>query len=229
VHRRVIAVAIGFVLFVIACAKAYGNSICYGNSARGSLENGEQLPFQGENFSGYSRIGHLLGRTYVHSEVKSIVLDAYSALALSDPEKRWMYAETGFQDGGRFKPHKTHQHGLSVDFMVPVLDENDRSSYLPITLLNNLGYGIEFDGSGRYGEYRIDYEAMAAHLNALHQSALKQGYDLDRVIFDLDLQKQLFATKLGARLQHKLRFSLKPAWVRHDEHYHVDFDIPCVN
>lgn len=72
-HRRFIAVAIGFVLFVIACAKAYGNSICYGNSARGSLENGEQLPFQGENFSGYSRIGHLLGRTYVHSEVKSIV------------------------------------------------------------------------------------------------------------------------------------------------------------
>jgi penicillin-insensitive murein DD-endopeptidase len=33
----------------------------------------------------------------------------------------------------------------------------------------------------------------------------------------------LWATPTGATLKKKLPFMQKPAWVRHDEHYHVDF------
>jgi penicillin-insensitive murein endopeptidase len=41
------------------------------------------------------------------------------------------------------------------------------------------------------------------------------------------LQKHLFATAEGAQLKNLLTFSTKQAWVKHDEHYHVDFDVPC--
>ena len=40
------------------------------------------------------------------------------------------------------------------------------------------------------------------------------------------LRFKLFATPRGAYLQQHLHFMARPAWVRHDEHYHVDFR-PC--
>jgi hypothetical protein len=38
---------------------------------------------------------------------------------------------------------------------------------------------------------------------------------------------KLFATQRGAYLQQHLNFMKGKPWVRHDEHYHVDFAIPC--
>jgi len=37
----------------------------------------------------------------------------------------------------------------------------------------------------------------------------------------------LFQTEYGKKLKGKLKFNPKQAWVRHDEHIHVDFAIPC--
>jgi hypothetical protein len=37
----------------------------------------------------------MLGRTYVHSTVYSIILDAYQALELSAANKHFVYGETG--------------------------------------------------------------------------------------------------------------------------------------
>ena len=86
------------------------------------------------------------------------------ALSPTDqPNKLFKYAETGFEAGGKFKPHKTHQNGLSVDFMVPVVNASGESVHLPTHPFNRFGYDIEFDKDGRLDEWRIDYEAMAAH------------------------------------------------------------------
>ena len=137
------------------------------------------------------------------------------------------YAETGFEDGGQFKPHKTHRNGLSVDFMTPVIDGSSISVHLPTHPFNKFGYNIEFDESGWYGEYRIDYEALSAHIVALDKSAKRKGYKLSRVIFDPKLQPHLLKTKYGEYLAKNINFSKKRSWVRHDEHYHVDFEIPC--
>lgn len=41
------------------------------------------------------------------------------------------------------------------------------------------------------------------------------------------LPTNLFKTKYGQYLRDNIQFSKKRAWVRHDEHYHVDFSIPC--
>ncbi|MDX1488081.1 MAG: hypothetical protein R3268_07770, partial [Acidiferrobacterales bacterium] len=56
---------------------------------------------------------------------------------------------------------------------------------------------------------------------------LAHGAELWRVIFDPKLQPYLMRTKYGEYLRKHVRFSKKQSWVRHDEHYHVDFDVPC--
>lgn len=203
------------------------NSICYGTTSLGSLKNGVQLPQEGINYEGYSSIARLAGRTYVHSSVKKIIISSYKALEKEQPTKVYKYAETGFKEGGRFKPHKTHRNGLSVDFMTPVVNSKGKSVHLSTHPLNRFGYDIEFDKNDRYEDLKIDYEALAVHIVELHKASKSLGYDLWRVIFDPNLQPKLFKTKYGNYLKRNVRFSTKPSWVRHDEHYHVDFAIPC--
>ena len=55
--------------------------------------------------------------------------------------------------------------------MTPVVNRENQSVHLPTHPLNKLGYNIEFNGRGEYQHYRIDDEAMAAHIVALHQQA----------------------------------------------------------
>jgi penicillin-insensitive murein endopeptidase len=217
-----------FILFLAANIQASDMaSTCYGTTSNGRLVNGVSLPLNGDNFRSYSSIGNILGRTYLHSEAKNVVMSAFKTLEETDPGKVFQYGETGLENGGIFKPHKTHQNGLSVDFMVPVIDETGVSTYLPTKLFNKFGYGIEFDDAGAYKTLNIDFEAIASHLVALDNEAEKAGISIWRVIFDPQLQRHLFQTSNGAYLQKNITFSKKPSWVRHDEHYHVDFRVEC--
>lgn len=217
-------ILIACVLSNVVLAK---ESTCYGTTSKGRLDNGIALPSSGPNYVGYSTIARLAGRTYVHTQVADIIVNAYKALEIEQPNKVFKYAETGFEEGGQFKPHKTHRNGLSVDFMTPVVNESGQSDHLPTYPLNKFGYDIEFDSNGKYDEYIIDYIALAAHIVALHKEAVTQGVDLWRVIFDPKLQPELFKTSYGPYLKKHIQFSKKRSWVRHDEHYHVDFVIPC--
>lgn len=202
-------------------------SVCYGTTSEGALEHGVKLPAKGRNFVGYSFVARAAGRTYVHSDVRDIVVAAYAYLEQEQPEKVYKYAETGLKQGGEFKPHKTHRNGLSVDFMTPVIDDQHRSVHLPTHPLNKFGYNIEFDHQNQFDGLRIDFEALAAHLVALDKHAKQAGATLWRVIFAPELQPELLATQYGDYLKQNLSFSTKRSWVRHDEHYHVDFAIPC--
>ena len=202
-------------------------SICYGTTSAGSLENGWKLPSSGANFSAYSQIGRILGRTYVHSTVYAVIVEAYSEAEKSRPGTVFVYGETGKEGGGDFDPHKTHRNGLSADFMVPVLNENGDSVALPTSVWNKWGYDHEFDTSGKLGVIRIDFEALAEHIYQLHRAAQNNGVDIWRVILDPDLQPHLRGSNRWPYLEEHVKFSTKRSWVRHDEHYHVDFDLPC--
>lgn len=201
-------------------------SVCYGTPSKGSLAGGVKLPSRGDNFKSYSVLGDALGRTYVHGKVRDAVVLAYAKLNSAMPLARLMHGETGLINGGQFRPHKTHQNGLSVDFMVPVR-LSGKPAWLPASAMNRYGYDLEFDSRGRYKKYEIDFEAMAAHLYFLVEAAQEAGISVRRVIFDPALQPALLSTPYGKRLKGKLRFSKKRAWVRHDEHYHVDFNLRC--
>jgi penicillin-insensitive murein endopeptidase len=219
--------AILLIFSAVAKPAPAAESVCYGTTAKGRLENGVPLPLSGKNFTAYSRILAGVGRTYVHSRVRSVVVDAYAALEKTHPAKRFVYGETGWSVGGRIKPHKTHQNGLSVDFMVPVVDAEGRSIPLPAGPFNKYGYRIEFDAKGCTEDHCIDFEALGAHLKALHMAAAKEGIGIWRVIFDPRLQPLLYRTKAGPYLEAHIFIPQKRSWVRHDEHYHVDFKVKC--
>jgi penicillin-insensitive murein DD-endopeptidase len=219
--------AIVFLIFAALPGTPAQASTCYGTVGNGRLDRAVQLPAQGPNFLAYSRVGVQLGRTYVHSTVRDIVLDAYSKLERAAPGKTFVYGETGLAHGGPMRPHRTHQAGLSVDFMVPVIDGECRSVPLPSTPLNKFGYGLEFDKSGSIPGLRIDFDAMAEHLHHLALAAQQRGVTLELVIFDQLLLRKLLSTRRGGELRTTIPFMRGRPWIRHDEHYHVDFGISC--
>lgn len=195
-----------------------------GTVSNGSLEYGKRLPTSGRNFVAYSRIGALLGRNSVHSSVRDVVVDAYAALERSVPGWTFTYGETGWPSGGRLRPHRSHQNGMSVDFMVPLRDiASGEPVRFPSSIVNKLGYGLEFDEVGASAEYRIDFEVIARHLVALDGAAKRHGLTIAKVILAPEYLPLLWATETGAALRKRLPFMEKAAWIRHDEHYHVDF------
>lgn len=215
------------VLFSVGTNAQQKASICHGETANGSLEYAWKLPASGKNYEAYSSLGVMAGRTYVHSKVFEVVVGAYSILETEIPGKIFVYGETGLKEGGRFRPHKTHQNGLSVDFFVPALNSDGKSVALPIGAFNKLGYDIEFNDQAKFEDYTIDFEAMAKHIRAIKRSADQLGVGIRVVIFDNGFQKKLMATPTGKTLPSTLTFSTKKPWVRHDEHYHIDFLVPC--
>lgn len=224
-----------FLIFLFAAFSFGGNDMLIqfedsepsksvGSPAVGGLKHGKRLPTTGPNFETYSRLGSALGRTTLNDRVRKVVLTAYESLAETHPEHRWIYAETGWPSGGSFYPHKTHQNGMSVDFHVPVL-VHDKPDILSAWPWDGFGYLHEFDEQGEMPAQfmKIDYEAMGAHLLALDKAAKANKLKISRVIFAPELQKQLRKTKSGKRALGRMAFSKKKSWVRHDEHYHVDF------
>jgi penicillin-insensitive murein endopeptidase len=214
---------------LMLCMPSLANaSTCYGTVGNGRLSDGVQLPPRGDNFVAYSSLGVELGRTYVHHLVRRAVLDAYANVEKTMPDKTYVYGESGFAHGGQIRPHRTHQAGLSVDFMVPVLNDANRSVSLPSTPSNEFGYGLEFDDQGRVPGFRIDFEAMAEHLYQISVAAHQHGIAIERVIFDRGLlDKLLSSTQRGAELRRTIPFMQERPWIQHDEHYHIDFRIAC--
>ena len=204
-------------------------STTHGTPTRGSVDASKRLPTSGPNFVAYSRLGALLGRNSVHSAVRATMLDAYAELAITNPDVRWVYGETGWPRGGRFRPHQTHQNGLSVDFMVPVRSAVGRSERLPTWPWRRFGYALDFDSTGRgrggAAGLTIDFAAIAAHLATLADVAPARGLAVDVVIFAPELERRVLATPEASRFRGRIRFSRRPPWVRHDEHYHVNFRI----
>jgi penicillin-insensitive murein endopeptidase len=198
-------------------------SSSYGTTSDGRLERGKRLPSSGPNFHAYSRLGALLGRNAVHSTVRDVVLAAYDSLARIRPGVEFVYGETGWPSGGPFPPHRTHENGTSVDLFVPVLAADGTPAVLPIRPWNKFGYSIEFDAQGRWQGYRIDFETLAMHLLVLESEARRHGARIDRVILAPEFKDELEASAAGRRALATLPWMKGRPWVRHDEHYHVDF------
>ncbi len=201
------------------------NSQSLGTVKNGNLVYGKRLPSKGINFITCSRLRSLLVRNSVKNLVRETVLESYDSVYKAMPEITFVYGETSWPNGGRLWPHKTHENGLSVDFFVPLRNKKGESVVFPTSIFNKFGYGVEFDSLGRSNELIIDFEAMALHLYNLERTAKKHGLGINVVIFDNQLQTLLFKTKYGEKIKDYMKFSTLKPWVRHDQHYHVDFAI----
>lgn len=198
-------------------------SVSVGRKGAGWLEHGKRLPTAGSNFRAYSRLGALLGRNSVHEDVRAAILAAYDELEVTQPRVRFIYGETGWPSGGQFRPHRTHQNGLSADFMVPVRRADGTPSAIPTTPWRKFGYALEFDAAGHSGNLQIDFAAMAAHLEALDRAARPHGLAIELVILAPEYQRQLAEAPRGRTLVRRMPWMTSKPWVRHDDHYHVDF------
>lgn len=226
-RRTAIQLGLGLMAWGFAgrAAAIKEEAFSFGDGRCGKLQGGVPLPCRGANFESFAQTACTLGRNYLHPLVRDTVFDAYRALAVSHPTRAWQYGETGKAQGGALWPHKTHQNGLAVDFFVPVVDGAGRPAKLPISLFNKLGYGLEFRRDGRLGELRIDFRAIAAHLLVLDAAGREREVRIERVILTLDFHRALFEQAPELR-RLAAKFMQREAWVRHDEHYHVDFGIP---
>lgn len=216
-------------LWALCCSLAVAAapaSQCYGTTSRGRLADGVALDGAGYARP-YSPLAVAWGRTAVHSSVAAVVAAAYRQLSQRLPEVQYVYGESGWPTGGPFPPHRTHQNGLSVDFFVPVRNRAGASVPLPTPALKRFGYDIEFNRQARYGDLQIDFPALAEHLYELDRAARAEGIGIAQVIFDPAFLPRLYATPRGPYLRQHLHFMPRQAWVRHDEHYHVDFRVQC--
>lgn len=202
-------------------------SACFGNPRNGRLENAKQLPAWGENYRSYSYALWLLGRASMHGDVRDVITAAYADVAASRPDLRFVYGEAAWPWGGRLWPHKTHRNGLSVDFFVPVRNASGGVSELTTQVYNRWGYDARFDNSGKDGGLAIDFDAVAAHLAALVKAARDRGVGISVVILENELRQILLSDAARSAALAGINFSEKRAWVRHDNHYHIDFDVPC--
>lgn len=131
----------------------------------------------------------------------------------------------GFKEGGKFYPHRTHQNGLSADFITPVFELKNNQKIrrqLPTNALQLWGYRVRLDQDGKYQQYEIDTDALIAHLSALDQAGKKHRSRIKRVILDPQLVVKLKQNPNFHKARH-LNFMQTKAWFPHDGHYHVDF------
>lgn len=207
-----------------------GESLSVGDYNKGSLQNGYLLPRTGKNFQCYSWISYyLLGREYTNSRVYRTVLAAYQAMEERCPGRTFIYMESARRKGGRPFPHRTHQNGLSIDFMSPLV-WHDRPKYY-----NGLGlfrYLLNFDATGKStlnSAVTIDFEVLATHLLLLEKHARKNGLIISKIILKIELKDELFATESGKKLKASGIYfaqNLTPVLNEaHDDHYHVDFKL----
>jgi penicillin-insensitive murein endopeptidase len=206
-------------------ASGQSESISLGTPAHGSLQGGVSLPAEGDGFVSYSRLGQWLGRQYVNSRVRDTLLAAFAALHAAQPDRQFVVGETGLRNGGRFRPHRSHQNGLSVDVFMPVWNASGQRLLMPTHPWLKFGYSMEFDAQGRAAELVIDFKSLAELLAELKHQAPKYGMAIDRVIVAPEYVDRVLAAGGSTVAPLSPIFMRRPAWVRHDEHVHVDFRV----
>lgn len=204
-------------------------SISEGTVSNGGLKNAKLLPFSGNNYRYFDRWSYLQGRAFLNGQVLRLVLDTYAKFEKTNPSREFVVMECSHQKGGKLWPHRTHQNGLSVDFMMPLKKGN--KAYYGLDSKGITHYLLEFDNQGKYKKNKditVDFNLVAKHLLFLDQTARKYGYKVKKVIIKIEFKDELYATSYGKRLKKRGVYVVKGLTPKinalHDDHYHVDFE-----
>lgn len=206
------------------------NSISEGTPGDGTLENGKIIPFYGDNFRYYSETSYLNGRAFVHHDLKALVLESYQDLHKKFPPERFGIMECSKKCGGKMSGHRTHQNGLSIDFMSPLKQNN--ASYYDLDYIGGSHYQLAFNDDGELisdTTISIDFEKMGQHILALYNKAAKHHLKIKKIILKMELKDDLYKTVSGQKIKEEkiyITMNLPPEVnSSHDDHYHIDFEI----
>lgn len=233
------------VLCVSVQALAWGRAGISAGSAISSLSP------SGDGFASYSSVLAAFGRQYVRRDVRLTLEDAFAERHRAEPRRSFVLGETGLRTGGTLWPHASHQRGLSVDVFVPLVDAARAPIQLSHQPWNLWGYCRHFDETGRYAGTRweaaprrvpllgrvspcptsseasltrIDFDATARLLSAIHRAARAHGLEVRAIILAPEYLPRLFGAAGGRELGPlAAKFVRHPVWVRHDEHLHIEF------
>jgi penicillin-insensitive murein endopeptidase len=202
----------------------------HGIESAGTLDHAKLLPFSSGNFRYFDTMSYLEGRAFMSDKMQQTLLASYKELEVTAPGRIFTYMESGLQNGGLIPGHRTHQCGLSVDLMVPLV--KDGQPYYKLDTIGGWHYGLDFDNQGRYTKdstVSIDFNLLALQVLSLDKQARKQGMHVKKVILKLELKDDFYATVNGKSVRKKgiyLAMNL-PENVnkQHDDHFHVDFEL----
>jgi len=204
-------------------------SISKGTVSNGKLSNAVLFPPKGNNYNYFAEKSYLKGRAFVNSEVKDILLDALASLENIVPDQQFQIMEISHEHGGPIWPHKTHQKGTSVDFMLPKIKDG-KINYS----LDNKGvshYFLTANDAGLYensGGVYINFESAAKEILAFNEAAISQGWKIKKVILKIELLGNLLKTPSGKKLKARNVYFAKQLSKKvndlHDDHFHIDFE-----
>jgi len=208
-------------------SKDQKSSISHGKVSDGSLEHGRLVPYFGDNYSYFDTTSYFSGRAFLHEDVLDITLKTYEELQKRS-NRFYRIMECSNKAGGRLLPHKTHQNGTSIDFMMPLVKKGKPYYDLDTTGVGH--YWLSFNDNGEYSEDKsvsIDFETIAQHILILDRKAREQGWKVKKVIIKIELKDELYNTPSGKKLKAKgiyvVQGLTKMINALHDEHYHIDF------
>lgn len=196
----------------------------------GQIENAWLLPRKGENYKFFSWFSYyILGRAFAHADVYNTIVSSYEELAKANPEIKFRYMECSRKNGGRAWPHRTHQNGLSADFMTPLKKKGKQK--LTYDRIGMLRYAMNFEKNGQAKinkKVSIDFDLMAQHILTLNESAKKNNLQIKKVIWNTHLRDELFNSKHGKQLKATGIYFTRNLSTQlnrlHDDHYHIDFE-----
>lgn len=215
--------------YYISQLDTLNNSKSTGLPGGGSLENGKIIPYFGDNFQYFSESSYLRGRAFVHHNVKALVLESYKDLLVKFPNEKFRIMECSEKCGGKISGHRTHQNGLSIDFMSPLKRNN--TSYYALDDIGAAHYQLVFNDNGELVDDKtvvIDFEKLGQHILALHEKARKHHLKIKKIILKKELKDDLYKTVSGKKIKkEKIYITMNlPEKINdsHDDHYHIDFE-----
>jgi penicillin-insensitive murein endopeptidase len=198
-----------------------------GTVSNGTLEHGKLMPYKGENFIYFDRMSYLEGRGFLHGSARTAVVDTYDSLRQVLPRRYFNIMECSNEFGGELFPHRTHQNGMSIDFMMPLLKNG--KPYYGLDTLGAEHYLLSFNDDGKYKKdpsISIDFDLVARHILMLDYFARQNGLNIFKVIIKIEFKDELFATEHGKLLKSSDIYvvqGLSPLINSlHDDHFHID-------
>lgn len=200
-----------------------------GSVSDGSLINGHIFPPIGDNFKYFDDDSYLEARAFTNEKVLNSILLSYHYLDSLYPGRKFYTMELSNKDGGKMFPHRTHQNGMSCDFMMPKI--KDEKPYYGLDTIGKEHYFLSFSDLGEYSSdpsISVDFDLIAHHVLLLDNTAKKYGLRIKKVIIKTEYKPHLFDTYYGKKLKESGIYVVQKLTpiinALHDDHYHVDFE-----
>jgi len=199
-----------------------------GSVSDGSLINGHIFPPIGDNFKYFDDDSYLEARAFTNEKVLNSILLSYHYLDSLYPGRKFYTMELSNKDVGKMFPHRTHQNGMSCDFMMPKI--KDGSPYYSLDSIGKKHYFLSFTDDGKYPDdtsIGVDFNLIAHHILLLNEAAKQYGLKIKKVIIKIEYKPYLFATEYGKQLKISNIYVVQKLTplinALHDDHYHIDF------